>query len=75
MTNSNDDWKEWSQYVRIGLTELKDKYEKMKEDLLQIRLELVTLKVKIAIWGAIGAIIGTGVIELVIDFLKKKGAP
>ena len=71
--DGNGGWREWSRYVRLGITELKESNTKLNEELGKIKLELVTLKVKMSLWGGLGASIATAVIQLLMWLLKTKG--
>lgn len=65
-------WQEYSQYVLNSIKELKD----LREQVTGFRIELAVLKVKVALWGAVGGIIGTAlgtlIIQLLIAWIKNK---
>ncbi len=71
----NGDWKEWSQYVRLGLTDLREKIEKLQEKYEKLNLEIAVMKMKVAMWGGIGATVATGILQLAFNIFKLKGGP
>lgn len=71
--DGNGGWREWSRYVRLGITELKDSNAKLSDEIGKLKLELATLKVKMSMWGGVGATIATAAIQLVMWLLKTKG--
>jgi hypothetical protein len=58
-------WAEYSQYVLNALGEVKE----LRELVTKFRIELAVLKVKVALWGAFGGVLGTMVGTLVIQVL------
>lgn len=73
--DGNGGWKEWSQYVRIGIQDLKKDVSDVQKEITNIKIELGMLKTKMAMWGALGATIATIVLQLVFAYLKIKGGP
>jgi hypothetical protein len=71
--DGNGGWKEWSQYVKLSIQELKAKAEKAQEDLTSMKVELGMLKTKMAMWGALGATVATVLLQLLFAYLKLKG--
>ena len=71
----DDGWKEWSQYVRLGLNDLKEKIEKLQEKYEKINLEVSIIKIKVAIWGGVGATVATGLWHILTALFKMKGGP
>ena len=65
------EWKEWSQYVKMGLTDLKEKTDKLQEKYEKLNLEIAVIKMKVALWGGLGAAIVTGAWQIIMTFLKK----
>lgn len=55
--DSNDGWDQWSRYVLEELKRLNKCYESMREDLLKVHTEVVVLRGRAGIWGAVGATI------------------
>ena len=69
-------WQEYSQYVLNSIKELKE----LREQVTGFRIELAVLKVKVALWGAVGGVVGTAlgtlIIQLLLAYFKSKtGAP
>lgn len=62
-------WNEWSKYVLKELERLADCYDALDQKLNKIDKEIVRLKVKSGIWGALAGAIPV-VIGLGIIFLK-----
>jgi hypothetical protein len=58
-------WQEYSQYVLNSLKELKE----LREQVVGFRIELAVLKVKVALWGAVGGVFGTALGTLIIQLL------
>ena len=53
----DDDWEKWSVYVLKELERLNDCYEESRREIVKIGKDIVLLKVKSGVWGAIGAMI------------------
>jgi hypothetical protein len=73
--DGNGGWKEWSQWVRLSIKDLKIKTEKLQEDITQMKVELGMLKTKMALWGALGATIATIALQLFFSYVRIKGGP
>jgi hypothetical protein len=54
---NNDSWVEWSKHVLLELRRLDENCVKLQGKLDNISYELVTLKTKATIWGAIAGAI------------------
>lgn len=65
LTPNDDGWTEWSRYVLKELERLSKAYEGIRADVMLIRTELATLKVRAGIWGAIGAAIPIAIVLLI----------
>jgi len=67
---SGEGWVQWSKYVLTSINEIKE----LRDVVAQFRVELAVLKIKVAFWGAIGGLIGTGlgtlIIQLFLQHLK-----
>ena len=50
-----DDWKSWSKHILAELKRLSDGQEKMGDKMQIISNDIVMLKIKATIWGAVGA--------------------
>ena len=65
------EWKEWSQYVKMGMSDLKEKIDKLQEKVEKLNLEIAVIKMKVALWGGLGAAIVTGAWQIIMTVLKK----
>jgi len=57
----NEGWDEWGKHVRIELERLAKSGQGVEKQLINIRLEISTLKAKAAIWGAGSAAVVTAI--------------
>lgn len=66
-------WPQWSRYVLASIKEIKE----LREEVTKFRVELAVLKIKVAFWGAVGAILGTaiGTVTIQIILHMMKGTP
>jgi hypothetical protein len=71
-TRHGNDWPHWSTYVRKGIEENKETYKELRTELNKVVIEIAVLKVKVAFWGAMGAGLGTVVLNLIFYLLKVK---
>lgn len=71
---SANGWLEWRNYVLKTLEDQTKIMDAMKSEMVAVKLELITLKVKSGFWGVIGGMI-SAVIATLISFLTifKKG--
>ena len=64
-------WPQWSKYVLASVKEIKE----LREVVTQFRVELAVIKIKVAFWGAVGAIVGTGIgtlgVQIVLHMIKE----
>ena len=70
MTPQLDERESWSEYRRLvmaGLKDLKEEMESLNQKLDAVKIDIITLKVKASILGAIG---GT-VVSLAVTFIWK----
>ena len=70
MANTNgmdttNGWLHWSKYVLASIKEIKE----LREEVTKFRVELAVLKIKVAFWGAVGAVVGTAVGTVAIQML------
>lgn len=56
-------WQQWSRYVLASIKEIKD----LREEVTKFRVELAVLKIKVAFWGGVGAVVGTAVGTLIVQ--------
>jgi len=54
MENKLDDWNSWSKYVLMELERLNKCYKGLDKKVDDIRMDIVALKVKAGLWGALG---------------------
>jgi hypothetical protein len=73
MSPEEDDggWKEWSQYIKQGIKELKLYKEDLQKEVNALKVEIGVLKTKMALWGGLGATIATIVVQLMFIYFKK----
>ena len=65
------DWGKWANYVLAELKRMNGSIEDLRKDLTNITIEVVKLKVKSSIWGALAGAI-TVISILFIDYLRDK---
>ena len=57
--NNVNGWTEWSKFVLKELERLGEVYESLRKDIQILRDDVITLKTKTAMWGAVtGAVAG-----------------
>lgn len=72
-TGQNGGWTEWSQYVKLGIKDLKNEVQSLQKEITSIKIELGMLKTKMAMWGALGATVATVIVQVIIAYLQLKG--
>jgi hypothetical protein len=65
MTQPNG-WNEWSKFVLKELERLNSCYDKLDQKATEIQTEIVMLKVKSGVWGAIGGVASIAIVLLVM---------
>lgn len=73
--NTNGGWREWSQYVKLSIGELKAQISNLQTELINIKVELGMLRMKVTMWGAIGATVASVLLQVLFAYLKLKGGP
>ena len=63
----------WGEFRQLFLKTIDD-FDKLREDVVQLKIGQAVVQVKIFVWGAVGATIGTGVFNLLIWVIKEKVA-
>ena len=63
-------WSEWSKFVLKELERLAEVCESMRKDIQAIRDDVVMLKTKTAMWGAMAGAIAGLVGSAIVTFLK-----
>jgi len=71
--NGDGSWKEWSRWVRESIRELKRDLKELAKEVAALKIELTVLKVKVALWGFVGAALATGLIQIIVHYVKKGG--
>lgn len=69
-----NEWEQWSIFIRKELERLGDCYEDLRDELSLVRQDIILLKAKAGLWGAIGASIPI-ILLVVIQLLSKVLAP
>lgn len=64
----------WDEFRQLFLKTVTD-FEKLKDDVVQLRIEQAIIKFKLFMWGALGAAVGTGLLNLVIWLITRKAIP
>ncbi len=70
MANSSgsDSWRVWGKHVLLEIERLNEQQEKIFSMMNQLRMDVVRLKVKSGLWGALGGlipvVIGLGLLVL-----------
>lgn len=64
------DWGQWANHVLAELKRLNDSIEELRKDLTSVTIEVVQLKVKSSLWGAMAGAV-TVIAILGIEFLKE----
>lgn len=84
MARDEDDPAEWNSYRRLVLSELSridrtlgemnaklaDAMDAKGSEIRVLQVEVATIKTQVAAWGAIAGIIGAGVIEALLRFVR-----
>lgn len=72
---TDDNWPQWSRYVLASIKEIKE----LREVVNQFRVDLAVLRIKVAFWGAVGAMLGTALgtllIQVLVHHFQKGGHP
>ena len=64
----------WAEFRQLFLKTVGE-LDKVKEDVVNIKIEIAVIKFKLFMWGAIGACVGTGAFNLFIWLISKKLTP
>ncbi len=73
------DWEQWAYHVFAELkrfdndiNSLKNKdMETIKDDIQKIKLDVATMKTKLAIWGSLAVFIATIITQIILSFIKQ----
>jgi uncharacterized coiled-coil DUF342 family protein len=66
-----DDWREWANYVRENIKELKTDMKEARADIVSIKSELSGIKVKMAFIGATAGALITLAVNVLIKILAR----
>jgi len=69
--NITDGWSSWARRVLGDIEKLQKAQEYTQEQLMDIRVELATLKAKAGIWGAIGGVIFSAFVSILVNLFIK----
>ena len=69
LPNENNGWNEWSKYVLKELERLNTCYERLDEKLDKVNNDIITLKLKAGVWGALAGAIPV-IVTILIWFLR-----
>jgi hypothetical protein len=61
----------WGEFRQLFLKAMDD-FDKIKEDVIQLKIDQAVIKFKLFMWGAIGATLGTAMFNLAIWVIKEK---
>lgn len=64
------DWKEWSNHVLVELTDLKESQRATHKEVINLRIDMAVLKVKVAGIGTFFGAIGTILTHFVIGMFR-----
>ena len=68
-------WTEWGKHVLLELERNEQTHAKMMAKLDQIQEQVTMLKIKGAVWGALGGIVSAVIVALVLMGLKGHAGP
>ena len=74
MSNENnitDSWGSWARRVLGDIEKLQAAQEHTQEQLVDIRVEIATLKAKAGMWGAIGGVVFSAIVSILVNLLIK----
>ncbi len=69
VTNKDDGWPKWSNKVLGDLKEHRAKYEKLSDQIVDIRLELAVLKTKATIYGGTAGLVFSAILTFIVKHL------
>lgn len=61
----------WAEFRQLFLKTVED-FDKLRNEVVQLKIDIAVIKVKLFMWGAIGAMVGTGLFNFVIEYIKAK---
>lgn len=64
-------WRQWSEWVKDGVRELRKEIKDVRGEVTQLKIELKVQQVKVGVWGLVGSSIPLA-ITLVIMWLQGK---
>ena len=63
---NNNGWPEWSNKVLGDLKDLNDRFAKLSEQVVDLRIKLAILNTKATLWGGGAGIIVSGIVTFII---------
>jgi len=72
MTNANNSWSQYQKLVIDKLNEHDSKFMAIESKLIQIQVDIATLKVKAGVWGGIAGLVPV-VLGLVLFYATQSG--
>ena len=83
---NGDNWNAWSNHVLERLKNFKadsrdlekktsEEFRRVYDKVEKINLEVVSIKVKVALWGGVGAALATVLLQGAVILFKSQGSP
>lgn len=69
VTELQNGWGEWSKYVLTFIQKFDTDLQSLSDKIQELKIELVVLKVKAAMWGAIAALIVSAIISALVSHM------
>jgi hypothetical protein len=61
----------WTEFRQLFLKTMTD-FDKLREEVIQLKIEQAVIKFKLFMWGAVGASVATGLFNLALWLLRDK---
>jgi len=75
MVIAKNGWNEWSKHVLMELERLNKCYDRLDEKIDKVNIDIVKLRTKASVWGAIGGALGgiilTAITSIIIHVITK----
>ncbi len=69
--NESNGWGTWSKHVLNELVRLNSQQEKLREEFVNLKVQIAMLKVKSGAWGVVGALATIGLSILVATYFRR----